>query len=56
MNKSITKILQEFPAPENRARAGFFGMDMETPRLSAELDAKDACEEKLIPEAHVVHT
>ena len=56
MNRSITIRPQEFPAPGNGAWGGFFGMDMETPQRTAELDAEDACEEELNPEAQVVHT
>ena len=56
MNRSITIRPQEFPVPEYGARGGFFGMDMETPQRTAELDAEDACEEQLSSEGQVVHT
>ena len=56
MNRSITIRPQEFPVPEYGARSGFFGMDMETPQRTAELNAEDAGEEELSPEAQVVHT
>ena len=45
---------QNSPTPEQGARGGLFGMDAETP--TAELDAEDACEEELCPEAQAVHT